>query len=142
LVLGLIPIVAIAGGKWWPYWLLLPITALPIAGKTLRNLTYEEMVTPVEMGWLFYVVVPLVLTTVAAAKFATQANRRRVAAPFLRSSLLLTTWLFFILNFAFFRFPWPWQEWTRRTPNALVFTVCALGLTACALKRQPKEFTS
>jgi hypothetical protein len=36
------------------------------------------------------------------------------------------------LNFAMFRFPWPWDTWTARTPNALFFTVCLLGLTlAC-----------
>jgi hypothetical protein len=139
LVLGLIPIIAIAGGKWWPYWLLLPITALPIAGKTLRNLSYEEMATPIEQGWLIYFVVPLVITTMAAADFASVTNRRKAALPFLRSGLLLTTWLYFALNLAFFRFPWPWKEWTRRTPNALVFMVCAVGLTACAITRRPKD---
>lgn len=136
LVLGLIPVVAIVGGKWWPYWLLLPITTLPIAGKTLRNLTYEEKLMPVDPGWVFYFVLPLIFTAIAAAQFASKADRNRAALPFLRSSLLLTTWLFFILNLAFFRYPWPWWEWTRRTPNAFVFTVCALGLTVFALTRR------
>jgi hypothetical protein len=44
--------------------------------------------------------------------------------------LLLATWTYFALNFAFFRFPWPWSDWTARTPNAMVFFFCAVGLTA------------
>jgi hypothetical protein len=44
-------------------------------------------------------------------------------------------WLYFGLNFAVFQFPWPWAEWTARTPNALVFLVCAAGLTWLALAR-------
>src|SRR5262249_59876145 len=34
LILGFIPVVAVAGGRWWPYLLILPITTLPIPGKT------------------------------------------------------------------------------------------------------------
>ena len=34
LTMGLIPILAILGGRIWPYFVCLPITALPIAGKT------------------------------------------------------------------------------------------------------------
>ena len=30
-------------------------------------------------------------------------------------------------------FPWPWETWTGRTPNGLIFTVCAIGLTVLAL---------
>ena len=36
ITMGIIPIVAIVGGRVWPYLICLPITALPIAGKTLR----------------------------------------------------------------------------------------------------------
>jgi hypothetical protein len=44
------------------------------------------------------------------------------------------------LNFAFFRFPWPWETWTARTPNSLFYTVCVLGLTvACLTLGQGRE---
>jgi len=45
----------------------------------------------------------------------------------------LVTWLYFGLNFEFFRLPWPWQAWTGRTPSAIIFFVCSLALTAAAL---------
>ena len=37
-----IPLVAVMGGRLWPYLVTLPIVALPIAGKTVRQLSYEE----------------------------------------------------------------------------------------------------
>lgn len=133
-VLGTIPIVAVIGGRWWPYLLVFPVTALPIAGKTLRNLGYEHQVVPLTAAWLLYVVIPLGLARCMAWLYA--PRRAEPAHRFLADGLLFCTWLYFGLNFAFFRFPWPWQDWTNRTPNALVFTVCALGLTWLALSRR------
>ncbi len=49
--------------------------------------------------------------------------------------LLLATWMYFLLNFAFFRWPWPWAAWTIRTPNALIFAVCTLGLTVASVSK-------
>jgi hypothetical protein len=129
LVLGLIPIVAVAGGRWWPYLLMLPVTMLPIAGKTLRQLAHKEHAVSVVPGWALYVILPLAVTTAAAVIFARTSARPREAHTFLRPALLLATWLYFGLNFAFFHFPWPWSAWTLRTPNAIVFALCAIGLT-------------
>ena len=133
LVLGLIPVVAVTGGRWWPYLLVLPIAALPIAGKTLRQLAYREPTIAPLPGWLLYIVLPLAVTIIVAVVFARASERGREAETFLRPALLLATWLYFGLNFAFFHFPWPWSAWTARTPNAIVFTLCALGLSATAL---------
>lgn len=130
LVLGFIPVVAVAGGRWWPYLLMLPITAVPIAGKTLRQLAYREHAISLAPGWLLYLVLPLALTTAAAVSFARASAKHGQAHSFLRPTLLFTTWLYFGLNYAFFHFPWPWAAWTSRTPNAIVFTLCAAGLTA------------
>lgn len=130
LFLALIPLVAIAGGRVWPYWLMFPILIIPIAGKTLRNLGYENQVIPLDPGWMLYVILPIAVMAAMAIKFSGESRQRDAARPFLRSGLLLTTWVAFGLNFAFFRYPWPWQEWTFRTPNMLVFLVCALGLTS------------
>ncbi len=136
LILGFIPVVAVAGGRWWPYLLMLPITAVPIAGKTLRELAYNEngaVIAP-GLGWILYVALPLLVTATAAVLLARAARRGGEAASFQRPALLLATWLYFGLNYAFFRFPWPWAAWTGRTPNAIVFTICALGLTWAALR--------
>jgi len=53
--------------------------------------------------------------------------------------LLFGAWMFFLLNFAFFDYPWPWQPWTGRTPSALVYVVCLAGLSWLALSHRVKE---
>ena len=133
LVMGIIPIVVVARGRWSPYLVVLPITLLPIAAKTLRQLAYtEEAISPVA-GWFIYMIVPLSLATVAAIWFAQRAAAGQAGRDFVRRALLLTTWIYFLLNFAFFRFPWPWADWTGRTPNGIIFTIFALALTALCL---------
>lgn len=140
LFLALIPIVMISGGRVWPYWLMFPIAIIPIAGKTLRNLGYENHIVDIGRGWWVYVILPVALMVIAARHFATPARQGQPASTFLRPGLLLATWVTFGLNLAFFQFPWPWSEWTKRTPNNLVFTACALGLTVLAVwvnRKQP-----
>jgi hypothetical protein len=39
IVMTIIPIAAVAGGRWWPYLIALPVTLLPIAGKTVLQLS-------------------------------------------------------------------------------------------------------
>jgi hypothetical protein len=134
LVLGLIPMVAVAGGRWWPFLALFPVTALPIAGKTIRSLVCGEKVIGLIPGWMVYGVLPLAIMVAAAVWFARQVGRDFSGHEFSRRALLLGAWFYFTLNFAFFRFPWPWEQWTARTPNALAFTVCVTGITlACLL---------
>lgn len=133
LTMGVIPIVAIATGRFWPYLAILPMAALPIAGKTLRQLGYQEQEISLAAGWAVHVVLPLVVTTAAAFIYAGRAKSGQSGRAFTRGALVLTTWLYFGLNFAFFHFPWPWRPWTSRTPSGIIFAVCALGLTVAAL---------
>lgn len=133
IVIALIPIIAVAGGRWWPFLLVLPGTLLPVAGKTIRTLVHDAHAIDPAVGWVLYGVLPMLLTTAAAVWFARQTEGGVSGRAFARRSLLLTAWLYFGLNLALFRFPWPWDAWTSRTPNALVYTVCLLWLTlACA----------
>jgi hypothetical protein len=126
--------VAVAGGRWWPFLQVLPLTLLPIAGKTVSQLVYsEEAIGPVA-GWSIYLVVPLLLMASFAIWSALQDEKRQPGSLFVRRALLACTWVYFLLNYAFFRFPWPWAEWTSRTPNGIIFTVCVFGLTAMALR--------
>lgn len=129
LSLALVPLVTVAGGRWAPFLVALPVTLLPIAGKTIRHLGPFALTPGTAPAWLLCGVLPLVLTTAAAVWFIKQRDQHLTASGFARGGLLLTTWLYFGLNFAFFDFPWPWQPWTARTPNALAYTLCALGLT-------------
>lgn len=139
LMFGFIPLMAIAGGRWWPWLVMLPITALPIAGKTLRELVYKQHVMEPVLGWLVYLVVPMAACAGMAVYFARREARLGEAQQFLRPVLLLTTWLYFGLNYAFFEFPWPWEKWTARTPNAIIYTFCAIGLTWLALRRRRRQ---
>lgn len=126
--LGLIPLVAVAGGRRWPFWVI-PVTALPILGKTIRELAYEAHAIAPVWGWLVYGVLPLVLMIGLAGWAVRRSDAGAAAAQVLRPALLVCTWFYWALNFAFFRFPWPWESWTARTPNALAFLLCAVGLT-------------
>ncbi len=135
LIMAILPIVAIAGNRWWPYLLAFPITALTIAGKTVLELVYEKPAIGPAAGWLMYLVLPMAIMIGAAIWFARRADEESIR--FTRPGLLLATWTYFLLNFAFFRYSWPWSEWTSRTPNAIIFAVCAVGLTYLALTHRP-----
>ncbi|MGC9327815.1 MAG: hypothetical protein ACP5I1_09295 [Candidatus Hinthialibacter sp.] len=129
LMMGIIPVAAIIGGRWWPYLVVFPVTLIPIAGKTVRQLVYNEAAIAPAPGWLIYFIIPLLIAS-AAAWFGRSPSSGRRMCSFPRYALLLNAWMYFLLNYAFFRFPWPWAEWTGRTPNGIIFTICVLGLTA------------
>ena len=133
LVLGFIPMVAVASGRWWPFLLALPITAVPIAGKTVEALVYESHAIGTVPGWLLYGLLPLAAMAAAAFWFWRRLEGGLCGREFARRALLLGAWLYFGLNLAFFRFPWPWTKWTSRTPNAIWFTLCVVGLTIACL---------
>jgi hypothetical protein len=140
LVMVAIPVVAISGGRWWPTLQILPLILIPIAGKTLKDLAFENQEIGVSAGWMVYVILPLSITTVAALLQLKKPESERDGVEFVRWTLLLNIWVYYLLNFAFFRFPWPWAEWTARTPNNLVFTLCLVGLTLlCLLGRRNEK---
>jgi len=137
-----IPLVAVVGGRLWPYLVALPIVALPIAGKTVRQLSYEETTVSPVAGYAIYLVFPLLVATVTALWLARQPASRPSSRTFSRWALVVATWLYFGLNFGFFHFPWPWEAWTSRTPNGIVYTVCAVVLTLVALRAVPAGATA
>lgn len=136
-VMIILPLVGVIGGRLWPYLLPLVVTLFPIAGKTVRQLLYGEWAISPEAGWGFYFILPLGLGLIAALWFARKARDGQTAIAFTRFSLLLCTWTYFFLNYAFFHFPFPWAKWTGRTPNGILFTISAVGLTllACTAHR-------
>jgi hypothetical protein len=141
--LGFLPVVILTAGRWAPWVLMLPGLALPIVGKTVQELVYEKPLLPAPAGWLVYGLIPLGATLIAATVLGRRAKRGATADAALAPALALATLLYWGLNFGFFRHPWPWMAWTPRTPNALVFTVCAVVLTTFALRsRKPSEITA
>ncbi len=130
LILALIPFVCSIRGRIWPWFQVLSITMVPIASKTVVELVRKsDAIAPVP-GWLLYFVLPLTLATALAFWAVRQGKEGAAPKNFVAIALLLNVWTYFSLNFAVFRYPWLWTEWTTRTPNAIVFTIFALGLTA------------
>jgi len=117
------------------------VIAIPIAGKTLRNLSLESGDVSLAYGVLLFVFAPLALTIYLAGRWALAGQRGQDGRAFASRLLLFATWFYFTLNFAFFRLPWPWESWTGRTPHALVYAVCSVGLTIAALwlPRTPRD---
>jgi len=133
LLMSAIPLIGIVGGRCWPYLFPLLIVAVPIAGKTLRELAYRNTAISRPLGWLVLVAIPLAVMLLIAVWLGRRGEQGDSAGRFASVGLLSTTWLYFGLNFAFFRLPWPWKVWTGRTPSGIIFTVCALCLTIAAI---------
>ncbi|MEX2172155.1 MAG: hypothetical protein WD851_22735 [Pirellulales bacterium] len=136
LTMGLLPLALIVGGRYSPYLIALPVVALPICGKTLREMSYNtQEITPL-YGWIFLFALPMSAMMIAAMVLAWRGRYGDSGQAFARWSLLLASWTYYLLNFAFFRFPWQWDKPTSRTPSTIVFAVCLLLLTlACAFYR-------
>lgn len=134
LIMGVIPLVAIAGGRFWPYLAILPITMLPIAYKTVFELVDEKAAISPVAGWTVYFAAPVAMALAAAVWFRLKAAEGQDGRTFARQALLLCVWMYWFLNFAFFRYSWPWTTWTSRTPNGISFAVFAVALTAMAWK--------
>lgn len=133
MLLLFILVILIAGGRWFPWLVVLPITMIPIAGKTVGELTHGTggvSSLPLALLFLFYVIIPLVLSIGYSIWSFRKGSVGESARAFAGGALLLCAWVYFWLNFAFFRFPWPWSPWTPRTLNGLIFTLCLFGLTA------------
>ncbi|HEY3392971.1 MAG TPA: hypothetical protein VGK58_09705 [Lacipirellulaceae bacterium] len=133
LTMGLVPLALTVGGRYAPYLIALPIVAMPICGKTLREMSYEHAEITALYGWAFLFVVPLILLTVAAVALALRGKHGQDGQSFARWSLLIASWLYYGLTFAFFRFPWPWEAPTSRSPSAIVFAACLLLLTLASV---------
>ena len=139
LMMALIPMVAVAGGRWWPFLQALPITLIPIAGKTVKSLIQGENAIDPALGWCVYFIIPILLVTVLAFWTASKREDASRTMGLVRRVLIVNTWVYFLLNYAYFRYPWPWVEWTGRTPNGIIFTACAIGLTVMALSVRRRE---
>jgi hypothetical protein len=139
LIMAILPLVCIVGGRISAYLMIFPITLMPIAGKTVRQLVYgNEPTIGVEAGWAIYFIIPMIISTLCAVWFFVRHKSRREDSSFAGIGLLVTAWTFFGLNWGFFHFPWPWVEWTNRTPNGIIFTVCVLSLTALVIVTEKK----
>ncbi len=129
LLMGVLPLALAAGGRSAPAVIALPLTLLPIAGKTVQRLVYQQHSVSPFVGWTCFAVVPVALMCAAAWWLVRGTRARQREGPAVQVALLLAVWIYFALNFAVFAYPWPWTTWTNRTLHALVFAGCALLVT-------------
>ena len=127
-----LPVVAIVGGRFWPFLMVLPIAAAPVVSKSLKLFTYDWKRYSPDIGWFLVVLLPMVILFFAVTYLIEESYRKQSTRRFASISLLLATWTYFGLNTVFFEFAWPWRQWTGRTPNQIIFMTCAAGLTIYA----------
>jgi hypothetical protein len=134
LIMCVLPMVGIVGGRLWPYLLVLPIVAAPICGKQLRALVFSnEPQFSWQMGTILFVFIPIGIGIVTATWLIAGSKNQMKAQQFSAVALFVNTLTFFGLNTVFFNFAWPWDEWTGRTPNQTIFVLCGLCLSSAAI---------
>ncbi len=121
LAMGLIPVVCVLGGRYWPYILSLPLITLPIAGITLKITDKIHVYTD---SFIFFIL-PLGLMTIAALFFEKVGRYGLNGKFFARYGLVLSTTAYYSLNFVFFGFPWATLAVGGRHTNNWIFLRCA-----------------
>jgi hypothetical protein len=110
---------------------------IPIAGKAYLQLVVRDAVVGAGLGSFLYLQLPIL----AALGIGIWQGVRRdeTGRAFAMKGLLAATWIAFYLNRAFFLQPWPWREWTGRTPSGILFFLCVSGLTAVAMSDRERD---
>ena len=136
--MGLLPVVCILGGRYFPYMVSLPIIAVPIAGITLKVTDGEHMVTDTFVR----LIAPLAVMTWVATSLERHGRRGQSGRTFTRWGLIASAFMYYSLNFAFFGFPWTVTQAGRHT-NDWIFLRCAelLIFGALVLARRYREET-
>jgi len=133
--IAIAPVLLASSTAQGPFLVALPLVALPIAGKSLKELCYEHPELSPWLGWPLLFLLPVGGAAYAALRLANAST-----VTLAKVGLLTTVWLYFGLNFAFFRLPWVWAPWTGRTPSGIFYTVAAVVLTGCAVSlRRPDQ---
>ncbi len=125
--MGMVPALAIVGGRYFAYGMVFPIIALPIAGKTVRQLAYRSEVMPELGAWVLLLLLPLGAMVPAAVRSYRRGVQGEDGSTFAARSLLVCAWVYFWLNFGFFEFPWPWNPPTSRWPATSAPTSASSG---------------
>ena len=123
LPMGLIPLLIATRGGWGAAWVSLGIVAAPIAAKTFHGLCVENHDIAPILGFVLFGALPLILL---ASGMPWRGNP--TSGRFCAKALLASALVFFWLNLAFFRFPWPWEPPTGRSPSLLIFSLQMLVL--------------
>lgn len=111
--MGLVPVICIMGGRYWPYMFSLALVALPIVGITLKttdNVHYYA-------DRLILLLLPVDVMTLATLCFQIRGRRGQGERTFARYGLILSAVCYFSLNFVFFGYPWATLPMSGRHTN-------------------------
>ena len=137
LMMGIIPMAAIVGGRYWPFLHVFPMVAMPIVLMTFRARYAAGGFTSLSISLTVLVTLPLVLLTSLGLYFGKQSRRGIGARPFACIGLLITSTLYFWLNFTFFSFPWNWwvnwNGWIGQGHSGAIYIISWLILSVAAL---------
>ena len=115
--------------------MILPVTLIPIAGKTFVQLAHQEQYVSVGFGAIAHLALPLLSIGWLAQRLSLPDRLAGPAAvPAAWALIGMSGWIWW-LNFEFFHRPWPWAAWTYRTPNLLYFTLALGAMMALAVMR-------
>ena len=131
--MGLIPVVCIIGGRYWPYFYSLALVAVPISGITLKATDKVHVFT----DRLLFFVLPIGLMCAAAYYFQRRGAKGEPGRVFARYGLILSAVTYLSLNFSFFGYPWATLPTGGRHTNNWIFVRCTelLIIGALALHR-------
>lgn len=132
----IVPLVLISFGSIWPFLWINVIVLLPIAAKTIREMSYAHQEWSLAISFVSLGALPVIFALSASLRLLKKTSDNNKATSF-KAYLFCTlgmTWIYFLLNFIFFRSPWIWSPWTSRTPNAVIFLIFAVLMTCLGLK--------
>ena len=136
LLMGIIPMAAIVGGRYWPFLYVFPIVAAPIAVKTFWAVCRNTDFYGTSLGLTAIVSLPLILLTYLALDYGKRSKMGIGARPFAGIGLALTATIYFWLNFTFFSFPWQWwidwKGWVGRANSGAIYLIAWIALTVAA----------
>ncbi|MCA9078094.1 MAG: hypothetical protein KDA93_23900 [Planctomycetaceae bacterium] len=124
--MGLVPMVLIVGGRFWPYMQALSLVTLPIAGITLKfagqdgSFWGEHYLADTFVRFLL----PMGVMTLAALWFERHGRDGQSGRNFARYGLILSAFIYFSLNFVVFNYPWGPLPAGGRHTNCWIFLRC------------------
>lgn len=112
ILMGLLPMVVMVGGRYAPFLYILPIVALSIIVKTYLAKFSQADFLATSLGLVFLVTLPLALLCWLAFYFAHRGTVAGSARRFAGIGLAITSTLYFWMNFTIFSLPWDWfSDW-------------------------------
>jgi hypothetical protein len=153
ILMGLLPMVVMVGGRYAPFLYILPIVALSIIVKTYLAKFSQADFLATSLGLIFVVTIPVAILVWLAFHFARYGRDPGSAKWFAGIGLVVTATLYFGLNFTFFSFPWGWfidsQGLLAQKHSGGIYvvgwlTLVVTGLVACSsmLHRRAKTSSS